>query len=170
MAKSAETKALLKAICGYTDFAMQDFDRAMDLLSRDFQETADRLMEAATRVVAKGEGLVEGQEGVPPHQQQALYATAPASPSSSKAADGMGGIHTEQGRLHEVAYTAVCIRKEASIDSGKLAVLRQGELVELFDLSPCGDWARVYHEVYSGHCVKGWMLIKHESLGMLLKP
>merc|ERR1712072_1050261 len=87
MAGSAETKALLKAICGYKDFDVRTFDRATDRLGRDMQETVDRLMEAAGRAVAKGMGLVEGQEPVQPSQEH-LHAAELSSPSSPPKVDG----------------------------------------------------------------------------------
>merc|ERR1712216_943176 len=122
------------------DFDVRTFDRATDRLGRDMQETVDRLMEAAGRAVAKGMGLVEGQEPVQPSQEH-LHAAELSSPSSPPKVDGQpsspkagDGTRTEKGPrgvLHEVVYNAVWIRKEASVDSAKIAVKKQGEFVEL---------------------------------------
>jgi len=180
MTKSAQTKALLKAISGYRDFDIRNLDRAMESLGRDLQETVERLLEAAERKVAQGVFLIEGQELGQSRQtsipdafpEVKLSQPAPKEDSRPKEFHSDGTHTGESGRgvLHEVVYSAVWIRKEASVDSSKIAVKKQGEYIELFELDNTGDWARVEHEVYAGHYVTGWMLIKHENLGMLLKP
>lgn len=186
MAASAQMKALLKGICGYRDFDMRNLDRATASLGRNEQETVDRLLEIAEQEVSKGSFLVEGQEPLHPGQEAAKppepptttadyireLAPQPSPAAAARREEYEDGTHSvvRRGVLHEVVYNAVWIRKEASVDASKIAVKKQGEYVELFEVDKSGDWALVEHEVYEGHFITGWMLIKHESLGMLLKP
>jgi hypothetical protein len=193
MTKSAETKNLLKAICGYKDFDVRLLDQVTFRFLPDLQETVETLLEAAGRKVQKGMYLVEGQEGPPLDKPQAAPSTpaprtSPANFSSAaqvplltqtrqnqreplRHSDGThSGGSRARGVLHEVVHSAVWIRREATVESGKVAVKKQGELVELFGTDESGDWARVEHEVYEGHFITGWMLTWHDQLGKLLEP
>lgn len=161
LADSVQTKSLLKAICGYKEFEMRQFDKAVQQLRPENAETAERLFEAAMRAVYQGAFLVEGQEHAAP-----LPKALPAAAEPLAAAEAP----RPRGVLHEVAYNAVWIRREPDVNAAKISVKKEGELVEVFDVDETGDWAHVEHEVYAGHFVPGWMMLRHEKLGELLRP
>mmetsp|Transcript_3005 Transcript_3005/g.5381 ORF Transcript_3005/g.5381 Transcript_3005/m.5381 type:complete len:503 (+) Transcript_3005:97-1605(+) len=155
---SEQTLTVLQAVLGFTNFDPTRLEEiCLFHMKPGFDDIVQNLINRATR---KSDRRTE-TELTSPSPTRYEDVAAPATNQVSQATSG---------EMYEVVHDVVFIRKEASTQSEKIGLRRAGDAIELFETDSTGNWARVCFEVYNGMKKSGWMLLRHENLGELLRP
>ncbi|CAJ1343297.1 unnamed protein product [Effrenium voratum] len=82
------------------------------------------------------------------------------------------GEEKKNGIEHVVVYKKVAIRKRPCSDSHVLGACEQGQSLQLFEADETGNWRKLHFRLRGGYgsLVEAWVMLRHPSLGMLLRP